>query len=274
MAEKSCVIVYGLDELASAVSRMLLLSGYAVAMHAATPPDVLRRRTAFSDAWYEGVATLEGVDARRADHDAVLLTGLRSSMYIPVLTQPSFESIARWPWDVIVDARGLSEGAGRMGIDAELSIVLGPGAVAGVDCDLVVETGGNDPGAVVRNGSASCSRARGNIEHAVVADTEGSFHAEVAIGDIVSSGGALGFIGSSPVTASLSGRLRGLKRSGQGVRAGEIIAEIAADKTATVDTIDRTHKLIARSVAFTIEVEQQGRTMNVWSGRTMLGKGS
>jgi xanthine dehydrogenase accessory factor len=271
MGDKSCVVIYGLDELASAVGRMLLLAGHAVAMHAASPPVVLRRRMAFSDAWYDGVATLEGVEARRADRDADLVTGLRSSMFIPVLTHPSFEAVGRWPWDVIIDARGALD-SGRMGNDAELCVVLGPGASAGTDCDVVIETGGMDPGAVVRSGRAICDRTEEPIENPVAAVKDGIFHAESAIGDVVAAGNVLGFIGSVPIPAASSGRLRGLARSWQAVRGGEVIAEITANKSAPVNAIDRIHKLIARSVAFTIEMEQQGLTPNVW-GRTGLRKG-
>ncbi len=274
MADKSGIIIFGLDELASALGRMLLLSGHAVAMHAATPPEVLRRKMAFSDAWYDGAATLEGVEAHRVNNDAQLLTGLQSSMFVPVLTQPTFEAIERWPWDVVIDARGEPELAGTMGIDAELSVVLGPGAVAGEDCDLVIETGGLDPGAVVRSGGAVHGRAPENFENAVAAIAAGLFHAEAAIGDVVSEGDVLGYVGSLPIAASASGRLRGLKRDGQSVRAGDVVAEIMGDTSLPVDAIDHTHKLIARSVVFTIEMEQQGQSMPVWNKRTGFDTGA
>lgn len=273
MADKSGIIIFGLDELASAVARMLLLSGHAVAMHAAVPPEVLRRKMAFSDAWYDGAAMLQGVQARRVTNDAQLLAGLQSSMYIPVLTQPSFEAIGRWPWDVVIDARGAPEVAGTMGLDAELSIVLGQGAIAGRDCDLVIETGGMDPGAVVRNGSANCDRGRDDFERVVSASAAGLFHAEATIGDIVCAGDVLGYVGSAPIAASASGRLRGLSRTGRSVWAGDVVAEITADTSAPVNAIGHTHKLIARSVVFTIEMEQQGQSMNVWNKHTGFGEG-
>jgi xanthine dehydrogenase accessory factor len=267
MGDKSCVIVLGLGELASAVARRLLLEGHAVAMHAGTPPAVLRRKMAFSDAWDDGLAILEGVEARRIGNDADFLAGLRSSMFIPVVTQSSFEAIVRWPWDVVVDAREPPEAAGRADLETELSIVLGPGAEAGVDCDIVIETGGNDPGAVIRSGGAS-SASPDNLEHPVAARSAGLFHAESAIGSIVASGDVLGFVGSTSVAAPLSGRLRGLLRSGARVRAGETVAEITAGTSAPVNVIDLAYQLIARSVAFTIDMEQQGRSIDVWNRRT------
>ena len=267
MGDKSCVIVYGLDELASAVARHLLLSGYAVAMHAAAPPQVLRRRMALSDAWYDGSAALEGVEARRTNNDADLLTGLRSSMFIPVLAHPSFEAVGRWPWDVVIDARGLPAGGGRMGIDAELAIVLGHGAVAGRDCDIVIETGGMDPGAVVRSGSAATRPTPDPDAHVMHSPATGVFHADVTLGDVVDGGTILGYVGSEPLIAPVAGRLRGLARENSSVEAGAPLAEIATNPAATVDLIDRRHKLIARSVAFTVETELEGQAMNPWPGR-------
>lgn len=67
MSDQTCVLVVGIAETASALARMFLLSGYAVAIHQQTPPTMLRRKMAFADAWYEGAAILGGVPARRAD---------------------------------------------------------------------------------------------------------------------------------------------------------------------------------------------------------------
>ena len=88
MNDQKCVLVFGIDETASAVARMLLLSGYSVAIHQPTPPTTLRRKMAFADAWYDGAAMLDGVQARRADLSSDFLIGLGNRMFIPVLTHP------------------------------------------------------------------------------------------------------------------------------------------------------------------------------------------
>lgn len=182
MVEPCCVLVYGLDETASAVARMLLLAGHAVAMHELSPPAVLRRKMAFSDAWYDGAAALDSVEARRADRDADLLMGFRGGAYIPVLTHPLIDVVGRWPWDVIVDARQDPEAKDkRRRSDAGLTIVLGPGATAGSDCDLVIETAGADPGAIVRNGRAKAGPSvHKRYKHSIVSPRRESFkHAEL-----------------------------------------------------------------------------------------------
>ena len=59
----------------------------------------------FADAWYDGGVTFEGVEAKRCDRRKDLLAGLRSRQFIPILPGGFDEVTARWPWDVIVDAR-------------------------------------------------------------------------------------------------------------------------------------------------------------------------
>lgn len=266
MGDKSCILVLGLDELASAVARRLLLAGYAVAMHAPAPPAILRRSMSFSDAWYDGAAVLEDVEARRADSDAEFLQALRSALTIPILTQRSIEAISRWPWDVVIDARPDPDAATRARIPAEMTIVLGPGAIAGDDCDIVIEIGGNDPGAVIRSASASHA-APAMPETLVHAPCTGLFLGVAAIGDLVSAGQVVGYVGSMPVEVPLFGRLRGLQRSGLHLPRGAPVAAITTDRRAPVDAIDRTHQLIARSIAFVIDREQQGDAIDAWDSK-------
>jgi len=259
MAEPSCILVYGLDELASAVARTLLLAGHAVAMHQSSSPTMLRRKMSFCDAWYDGAAALDGVEARRADNDADFLVGLRTRMYIPLLTRPLLDTIERWPWDITVDARRIVDpGERQIRSNAELTIVLGPGAVAGADCDLVIETTGPDPGAVLRTGSAKSEpREMESYEIPVAASAHGIFQTRRAIGEVVAKGDLIGIIDAIPVAAPRSGRLRGLQRSPRSVRSGEVVAEIANGTSAPVSGIHRADRIIARAVEFAIELEQK-----------------
>ena len=267
MPDKSSVLVLGVNELASAVARTLLLSGHAVALHQSAPETVLRRKMSFADAWWDGVATLGGVEARRVGRDAELLSGLTSGMFVPVLCQADLAAVARWPWDVVVDAR---EGGGER-CDTELTIVLGPGASAGEDCDLVIEVGGPDPGAVLRAGCAKGGpRAFSRFDTAVRAPASGVFRSEKVIGEVVRAGEMIGLVGTALVVAPCDGRLRGLVRPPREMLAGALLAEVVPNAAIQVSGVDRVDQIIARAVDFAIELEQSGASAPGWG----LGPGS
>jgi predicted transposase YdaD len=89
------------------------------------------------------------------------------------------------------------------------------------------------------------------------------FQTRRVIGEAIATGDLLGLVDEMPILAAQSGRLRGLQRSPRSVRAGDAIAEIAERATAQVSGIDRTDQLIARSVEFAIELEQQGSSFSL-----------
>jgi xanthine dehydrogenase accessory factor len=266
MSDQTCVLVFGIDETASAVARMLLLSGYAVAIHQPTPPTMLRRKMAFADAWYDGASMLDGVQARRADVSSDFLIGLSNRMFIPVLTHPLDEVVDRWPWDVVVDAQTPDERRhARIKSHAELTIALGPGPIAGVDSDLVIETFGPDPGATLLSGAAR-SPSRNERDkmledaHPAVALETGIFTTGRIIGETVAASEPLGIIGSTPVVSPAAGRIRGLQRHGRAIVAGAVVADIATKATTQVSGSSKTNQLIARGVVFAIEREFAGWT--------------
>ncbi len=259
MNDQASVLVCGINETASAVARLLLLSGYAVAMHQPTPPTTLRRKMSLADAWHDGAAMLDGVQARRADLSSDFMIGLRNRMFIPLLIQ-TFGDVERWAWDAIVDAKTLGERRAPIDINAGLKIALGPGPVAGADCDLVIEVFGPNAGAIVRNGAARPVRATDSKESAqhAVAPEAGIFKTGRITGERVTAEEPLGLIGSAPVLSPVAGRIRGLQRDGRSVCAGEAVAEIVTSSSAQVSGIERIDQMIARGVVFAIETELNG----------------
>jgi xanthine dehydrogenase accessory factor len=265
VTEETSVLVFGIGELASAVARKLHLAGHAVAIHQPSPPTTIRRRMAFADAWSDGACTFEGVEARRADKTKDFLAGLRSGTYIPVLWHPFDDVTTRWPWDVLVDARPKTDKPRQKLVDlSDLTIGIGAGFVAGETCDIVIDSGGRDPGAVLRAGAApdhgpkDAPFADGALVHAPV---HGLFHGSKLLGEPIEAGQILGFIGTTAVTASASGRLRGLARDGAAVAKGAEVAEIvSASPKAVFVGITQRDRMIARSVAFVIEMERAGYT--------------
>jgi xanthine dehydrogenase accessory factor len=262
MSDETTILVLGIDELASAVARKLHLVGYAVAIHQPTPPQTIRRRMAFADAWTDGSCAFEGVEAHRADKSKDFLAALRSGAFIPVLRHPFEDVTTRWPWDVIVDARtGKADAPEKLRHRADFTVGLGRLYCAGEDCDVVIDIGARDPGAVIRLGSISREEREEDKRFAdgrtMTASRHGVFHAVRRLCEPISKGEVIGCVGPTEVAAPASGRLRGLARDGAAVARGAEIAEVALPSAEFVG-ITRRDKMIARSVAFVIEMERAG----------------
>ncbi len=266
MSEETCVLVRGIGEIASAVARRLFVEERTVAIQQATPPRTVRRRMAFSDAWFDGAATLDGVEARRADLGSEFLLGLRTRQFIPVLTQRFSDVVGRWPWDVIVAAPDANESfSDYLKSQANFTIGLGASFIAGVDCDLVIETEGPDPGALLRDGAPPPRRpvqgeAADGEPVGVRALTSGLFQTTKIIGALVDAGEPLGSVAGRVVPAPVSGRICGLIRKRQAVIGGELIGEIATSSAAPAAGVSYRNNLIARAVAFAVEMEVHGYT--------------
>jgi xanthine dehydrogenase accessory factor len=266
MSDQTCILVFGVGPLASATARLLLLAGFAVALHQREAPKVLRRKMSFADAWSRGRAMLDGVEARLVRGDAEFLAGLRQKSFIPLLRQPFAGAAERWPWDAIVDARredgGLFE---KIDYDASLRIGLGAGCVAGEDCDLAIAIDGPDPGAIIRKGAIRqleseaqdrSLRARGRI----VAPLAGLFTTELEIGALVAKGAVLGGVEDQLILSPFAGRLLGLRESGAAVAAGEPIAEVGVNLSEPFAGVARSDQALARAILLAVQMELNGWT--------------
>lgn len=262
MSDETSVLVFGIDELASAIAHKLHLDGHAVALHQPAPPTTIRRRMAFSDGWHDGSITFEGVEARRCDQSKHLLAGLGSGQFIPILADPLEDVMARWPWDVIVDVGAATRARDCVKDLAELTIGVGAGFIAHESCHLVIDTRGRDPGAILRHGSVDSFEPQRDDPFAdaclVLSEKGGPFHVSRFIGETVNPGDLLGFAGTRALEAPVAGRLRGLARDGAVLESGDAAADIATSPRAEVVGMCKRDRLVARSVAFVIEMERGG----------------
>lgn len=257
MDELISILVLGLGPIASAVARLLLLAGHAVALQRRAPPKILRRKMSFADAWSQGVATLDGVDARLVRNDRSFLAALRQKNFIPLLTE---DATGRWPWDVVIDATGETGGAeAAADFNARLRICLGGGRTAGEDCDLAIAIEGPDPGALIREGRAPAPEktpgdARISARSLVAAPLSGLFRPAREIGDLVAKDELLGLIDRTPIRSRLAGRIVGLSRE-CAFASGEPVAEVTIRRDAPFSGVGKDDQALARAVLLAIQME-------------------
>lgn len=227
-----CCLVRGIGDVGSAIAHRLRGAGHHVAIHDSPTPTVHRRGMAFADAVFDGSAILDGREAQRIDTVADIPRALAGAA-IPVHVGPFDILLAAAAWDVLVDARlrKRSTPEDQRG-QARLAIGLGPGFVAGANCDVAIETSWENLGQVIANGGTAAlageprsilGQARERLVYAPVA---GVFVTSRCIGDLVRTGEPIAAIGDRTLAAPLDGAIRGLTRSGVAVEPGTKVIEI------------------------------------------------
>jgi xanthine dehydrogenase accessory factor len=102
-------------------------------------PVAVRLGASFARAVWEGHATVDGLAAHCVEGmDAIRSCWARGILPLIVAPQPAL--LRDLSPSAVVDARMLKQGGSRLNGPHLLSIGLGPGFRAGVDCDAVVET--------------------------------------------------------------------------------------------------------------------------------------
>jgi len=226
------VVIRGAGEMASAVAHRLARCRLRVCMTEIPRPLAIRRRVCFSEAVFDGTATVEGVTARLA-HAADRFEECWKRGDIPLLIDPDGEIIDRLQPDVVVDGVMAKRNLGTRLSHAPLVIGLGPGFEAGVDVHVVIETNrGHSLGTIIASGSAEPDTGKpGNIlgyesERVFKAPHAGAFTAVKQIGDPIEQGETIGFVDSTPVRSQLKGILRGIMRGGTSVAEGTKLADL------------------------------------------------
>jgi len=233
------VVVRGAGDLATGCILRLVRAGFRVAALESARPSAIRRTVCLSEAIYEGEAEVEGLRAVRAaslaELKALLAAGPEGP--VPVLEDPACACLAELHPLALVDAIIAKRNLGTRRGMAPVVVALGPGFVAGVDADAVVETNrGHDLGRVLLEGSAEpdtgvpgliAGMGRERVLHAPVA---GEVENLKSIGDQVRSGEPVlalhGPEGSVPVAPRIDGILRGLIRPGFAAHAGLKVADV------------------------------------------------
>lgn len=212
------VLVLGAGELASGTAHRLFRAGFDVAMTEVAEPLAVRRAVSFCSAVWDGEATVEGVRGRLWE------LGVKPPSprdHVSVFLDPDATMLFTWRPDALVDARLLKVPGATSVSQAPLVISLGPGAVCGREAHVIIETRrGHDLGRVIEEGSASANTGvPGTIggfaaERVLRAPVAGKVRGVRKIGDILQAGELVAWVDDRPVTTKIAGVLRGILRDG------------------------------------------------------------
>jgi xanthine dehydrogenase accessory factor len=233
-AKLPTILVRGSGDVGSAVAHCFFRAGYSVTLLDNPQPTTTRRKMAFTNAIFDGCASLEGVTARRVDNLAFLAEFLTLREAIPVVIGELPALLEILEPTVLIDARMRKHHQPEVqrGL-ASLTIGLGPNFIAGQTTDLAVETSWGDAlGQVYYQGATKplAGEPRPIAGHGrdryVYAPVAGMFRTSFEIGDLVNAGEIMAQIGTTPLTAPLTGAIRGLTHDGVPVTAKTKIIEI------------------------------------------------
>jgi len=227
------IVIRGAGEMATGTACRLHRSGfYKILMTETARPLAVRRLVSFCEAVYEGATTVEGVQAV-AISTPDQAVGLWSEKLIPVLVDPKNSSGCVIKPDVIIDAILAKTNLGTNISDAPLVIGMGPGFYAGRNVHYVIETNrGHNLARLISEGEAEPDTGvPGNIggfttERVLRSPADGVFESDLEIGVLVKKGQTIGTVAGEPVTAGVSGVLRGLIRPATRVRRGLKIGDV------------------------------------------------
>ena len=232
MGDEPLVVVRGGGDLGTACALRLYRAGLRVLVVEQVAPTAVRRTVAFAEAVFEGKAKVEELTAMRIA-SANRAEDVLSQGYIPVLVDPDMSGLLSLSPDILIDALMAKKNQGMARQLAPTTVAIGPGFVAGVDVDAVVETNrGTDLGRVIWRGSAQAAThvpgAVGGHTHDRVlrATTNGIIRCQRSIGDLVEEGETIAQVATVPIRSPFAGIVRGLIHNGLEVAEGTKIGDI------------------------------------------------
>ena len=226
------VVVRGGGDLATGVIYRLHRAGFPVIVLELAQPRALRRTVTAAQAMFTGRHEVEGILFEKISSASM---NARTAQSVPVVVDPTADSLAQLQPTVLVDAR-----LKKRDIDcncglASLVIGLGPGFSVGENCHVVVETQrGHTLGRVYSNagdtalsdtGVAAVVAGHGD-ERVLRAPCAGVLQGQADIGDWLLAGAVAASVNGQPVSVPFAGVLRGMMHSGLTVSAHEKIGDI------------------------------------------------
>jgi xanthine dehydrogenase accessory factor len=226
------VLFLGCGDLGTGAAHALFVAGFPVVVAELPRPLAVRRRVAFAEAARAGLVVVEAVTCRRLAL-AELPPAAPVPGFVPLVVEPIAAALAAWDPAVVVDARMTKRPIDPALPASTFRIALGPGHVAGQDCDVVVETlRGPGLGAAIWSGAAAADTGvPGSVggatrQRLLRAPADGALHLHVRIGQRVRAGDVVAEVGGAPVRVEIGGWIRGLLADGDPVSAGQKLGDV------------------------------------------------
>lgn len=229
--QKIC-LVRGAGDIATGTIQKLVRAGFKCVVTEVSNPSSIRRKVSLSEAVYEKKTVVEDIEAVLCENlDEI---GQYLERYNPVIiVDPKLTILNKMKFDVVVDAILAKKNTGLKKEMAEITIGLGPGFEAGVDCDIVIETmRGHDLARIIEQGFAKKNTSIPGIidgfsnERVIYSDFDGRFTHIKSISDIVNKEEIIAKVGDNYIRATLDGVIRGMIRDNFEVKKGLKIIDI------------------------------------------------
>ena len=239
-------VIKGAGEMGSGIAWRLYRAGFKrIVMLDTINPLAVRRAVCFCEAVYDGMKVVDGITAVAVRTDREMEDALGNDQ-IPVIADPSWQTIAKWKPEVVIDAILAKKNLGTQITEAECVIGLGPGFCAGIDAHVVIETNrGPNCGRLIYHGCAEENTGipgtvmGHDVTRVVRAPCAGNFSTAISLDDDVKAGDILGTVDSEAVSAQIDGNVRGLIRDKifikKGVKIGDIEPRENVDITLVSD---------------------------------------
>jgi len=213
------IAIRGAGEMASGIAHRLYLADMRrIVMTEIPKPLSVRRTVSFSEAVYEGEASVEGVRGVLANSTDEIHSIWKENM-VAVIIDPVGNSAGMLKPDILIDARMLKKQTSLAGNEAPFIIGIGPGFTAPINVHAVIESNrGHNLGRVIWDGSAEPhtgipgSTEGFTVERVLRSPKTGTVRHVRHIGEFVKKGDTILYVDEIPVCASIDGVLRGLIR--------------------------------------------------------------
>ena len=267
---KGRAIVLGTNEVASAIAVALTKQGIRVALSHDPMPPVIRRRMSFHDSLFGELTSVDDIWGINCDQTLEILEEFSHGSRVVVTRLGLSHLLPVGRFDLIVDARmHKTTTMPMLRYLAPVTIGLGPGFIAGENCDVAIETHPDFLGQILTTGETLAAdgipSALGTMrqERFVYSQVPGRWSTHREIGEKVFRGTSLGILSGHEILAPQDGVLRGIVRDGTEVPQAVKLLEIdPRGRNAQWQGLDQRSYAIAKATlnAFTLMAQHLHRT--------------